>query len=158
MAAKNGLFTNDLFAMSDALGMELFLHKNGDITGKAARSLSIKEIGLRMNMEPKVIWSKVDWLKDRGQIEPVIMVAVHVIGDLFLLAVTNKKNSEVVVQVVDGGQVKRYSQETVLDAVRNTLITMEKKAISTIVKSFAEVTVAGFTRDQYETAWEKLAA
>jgi hypothetical protein len=155
--SKTALKIEELFALSDALGMELFLHSDGEIIGGVSRAVSISEIGLKMNIEAKVLWSKIEWGKAKGKIEPKIGLMVHIIGDLFVLALNDRPADEVIIMLIDGAQITRFSMETMVQAARNTCIEHEKKALSTIAKGFADWSVAVFKRGQYDMEWAEAA-
>jgi hypothetical protein len=154
---KTPLQVNDLFALSDALGMPLDLYNNGTITGKLNRTVVIPEISLKMNMEIKVERSMFEWGTKKGTVEPRIVLLVHVIGDLYVLAANDRLADEVICMVIDGDKVPRYANETVKQGVLFTFDDMKKQSAEKIIKAFLKWSVAEFKRGQYDTEWKEAA-
>jgi hypothetical protein len=155
--AKTALVVSDLFALSDALGMPLDLYENGKIEGKLSRSVVVPEISLKMNMTPTVVKSKVEWSKKAGKFEPIILVLVHVIGDLCLLLANDRNADEVICLVLDGSKMPRFKSETVMQSAAFFFEDHRKKSVANTMKQFLEFSVAQFIRGQYDTEWKEAA-
>jgi hypothetical protein len=155
--AQTALQINDLFALSDALGMPLDLYENGKIDGKLSRSVVVPEISLKMNMTIRVLKSKIEWGKKKSQFEPIILLLVHVHGDLFLLMANDRNGDEVICLVLDGDKMPRFKDETSLQGAAFLFEDHRKKSVANIMKAFLEYSVAQFIRAQYDTEWKEAA-
>lgn len=152
---KTALQVNDLFALSDALAMPLDLYENGKIEGKLNRAVVIPDLNLKMNMQVQVLKSKIDWGKKKGAIEPIVLLLVHVIGDLLVLMANDRNADEVICMVIDGDKIPRYTNETSLEGAAFFFNDQSKKTVANIMKAFLEFSVAEFIRGQYDTEWKE---
>jgi hypothetical protein len=155
--AKTALSVDELFALSDALGTELFLFDNGKIEGECSRSVVIGELNLKMNMTPKVVRSKIEWKKRKGGVEPIILLLVHVIGDLFVFLANDRTSGEIICMLINADMVPHYPGETTSQGVTLMFEEHQKKSVANIMKEFLPYSVAEFMRDQYDTDWKEAA-
>jgi hypothetical protein len=157
MMAKTALMVNDLFALSDALAMPLELFDTGKIEGQLKRAVVIPDISLRMNMEVKVIRSKVEWAKKRGAVEPKVAMLVHVIGDLFLMMAYDGTSGELICMVIDAAKIKRFQGETTWQGCTLFWDDNKKLSVANLMKAYLPFSVAEFLRGQYDTEWQEAA-
>lgn len=141
----SALEINDLFVLSDILQMELHLNDKGIISGSAQRSTEIPDLGLKINITPEVVSSKVSWVIHKGKAEPIIALLIKVHGDLYLMAGNDKPRDKVVITVLDavrldhllGGYFERYPSAD----------------MKTLVAGLAPGKVAEFDRTEYGSTW-----
>lgn len=138
----------DLFVLSDILQMELYLNTKGGISGLTNRSTEIPDLGLKINITPEVVSSKVSWVIHKGKAEPIIALLVKVHGDLYLMAGNDKSRDKVVVTVIDAARLP-FNLGGYFEAHPGS-------DMKTLVGTLAPGKVAEFDRVEYGTTWNQL--
>lgn len=140
----SSLFPNDLFPLADALQMELFIGGKNEVTGKVLRPVAIPELGMKINMQLKVLSSRVT----TSEREPVrITLLIHVAGQLYMLAQTDLLDNEVSVMLMDGAKLPPRKE---LDG----FFGRDRRQLKTLLPMFESASVGRFSREHYETVWK----
>lgn len=127
----------DLFVLSDVTQMELFLSRSGKITGKAKIAVEIEGIGLKINLAPEIVSSRVD--------DNMIGLIIKVQGELFTAVFHDRKLQKIGVFVLNQGKMA--------DTLTGFFDNNSKTGILPLIGVLRRACVVESSRDEYGTFW-----
>lgn len=127
----------DLFVLSDVMQIELFVSSSGKISGKMSKMVQIPEIGLKLNLSPEVVSSKVT--------ADMIGIILKVQGNLYTAAIHDRKAGMVAVLVLDQGKLA--------DKLVGFFETYPKNTFSALLNLLRKGAVAESSKQEYGDLW-----
>lgn len=135
----------DLFSLSDALQMELQLDAANKVRGERPKVVEIPEIGVKMNLKVKVVSSRVSFSTGQARIALIL----HVQGDLYILATSDRKTGRLNMIVLDQSKTVHKFDRFFED--------MPSLKMSELLKMLVSRTaVAAYERGDYDSQWEPM--
>ncbi len=145
-AQQRTLDVADLFAMADALQIELTVSNGDQIDGKVAETINATTLGVSFPLELEVASSRVSW-GDKGSIAQ--MLVLRGTGNLMVIAVNDKVNSMIHVGLYDVSKtgVTKLQLEGYCE-------TRPSQKIGQLIKTFEKGLALAVHRGAYDRDWK----
>lgn len=142
------MIVSDLFALSDALQMELKLDDKNRVSGSTTRDFDVPSIGLRIRANVKVVSSRAATVPKADKV-PEVALLLRVQGQLYLRIRYDPRSL-----MVDCWVLNQSAMSDRIDGLyelyaKNTMDTLDRKVLM-------PAAVARFAKSVYRSEWTQL--